>query len=199
MLTKRRLVALAMAAALVLPAAAARAQQGGKNILTLRGFGLNFTGVGKRGRSGDLEIGIERWSSETERDGLQKALADGGVAALTKALPALTPRAGYVRGTGSGGGSVDLRYAREVVLADGARRVILATDRIEKPADGSNPNADTYDYLIVEVRLDKTGKGEGRTAGPQRLRYDKASSTLEIVSYASEPVWIKDLKVVAPK
>ena len=197
MVTNRRLVALSMAAALALPAAQARAQQGGKNILTLRGFGLNFTGIGKKGRSGDLEIGIERWSSETERDGLQKALADGGVAALTKALPKLTPRAGYV--TGSGGGSVDLKYAREVVLADGARRVILATDRIEKPADGSNPNADTYDFLIVEIRLDKTGKGEGRTAGPQRLRYDKAASTLEIVSYATEPVWIKDLKVVAPK
>jgi hypothetical protein len=30
----------------------------------------------------------------------------------------------------------------------------------------------------VEIRLDKDGKGEGRTAGAERLRYNKETATL---------------------
>src|SRR5262245_3009512 len=188
-------IGLTLAAALALPPSSS-AQEGGKTVLSLRGFGLNFTGVGK-GRSGDLEIGIERWSSDAERDRLKKALADGGVAGLTGALPGVTPRVGYVRG--QAGGSVDLKFAREVALPDGGRRIVLATDRITAPKDGANPRADTHEFLAVEIRLDKSGKGEGRTAGPDRLRYNKEADTLEIDRYGSEPVWIKELRVAVPK
>src|SRR5687767_65130 len=116
-----------VAGALLSSTALSWAEESGKTLLTLQGYGLNFTGVG-RGRSGDLEIGIERWSSDSERDRLRAALAEGGVPALTRALPA-APRVGYVRA--QGGNTLALKYAREFPLADGARRVLLVTDRLD--------------------------------------------------------------------
>src|SRR5262245_46923318 len=187
---------LLMVATVVLLAGTSLPQEAGKPVLKLRGFALNLTGVGT-GRSGELEIWIERWSGDDERERLRKALDDKGVAGLATALTAVSPRVGYVRT--QRGGTLDLKFAREVPLADGGRRVLLATDRLAAPKDGTNPRADVYDFLAVEVRLDKDGKGEGRTAGPERLRYNKEAGTLELDRYGVEPVWVKELRVVPAK
>lgn len=184
-----------VAGALLSSPAASWAQEPGKALLTLQGYGLNFTGVG-RGRSGDLEIGIERWSSDQEHDRLRAALAEGGVPALTRALPA-APRVGYVRA--QGGHTLAVKYAREFPLPDGARRVLLVTDRLDVPADGTNPRADVHDFLVAEIRLDKDGKGQGRTAGPEQLHYSKEAGTLDVDRKGAMPVWIEKLRVVAPK
>jgi hypothetical protein len=179
----------AVGVALLLGAAAAAQQPGVP--LKLRGFALNFTGVGA-GRSGDLEISIDRWSSDAEREKLRGAMAAGGVTALTSAVAAVAPRVGVI--TTQRGGSLDLKFAREIGGTDGTRRIVLATDRVTAPKDA--PKADTYDFLVIEVRLDKSGKGEARTAGPARLTYNKEAGALELDRYGVEPVWVKDLKVV---
>jgi hypothetical protein len=170
--------------------------QDGPTVLKLRGLALNLTGVGT-GRSGELEIGVERWSGDDERERLRKALADGGVAGLTRALSAPGPRAGYVRT--ERGGTLDLKFAEELSAAEGERRIVLVTDRVGAPADGSRPDADTYDFLVVEVLLDKGGRGEARTAGPERLLYHKETQTPELKEYGVMPVWVKDLQVISPK
>jgi hypothetical protein len=188
-----RLVGSVVAATALLVATAS-AQQGGGPVLKLAGFALNITGVGG-GRSGDLEVAVERWSKDDERAKLKAAFVDGGAAGLQKALAAVAPRAGYVKT--QRGGSLDLSYAHEVPGDDGGRRIILATGRLTAPS--ANPGADTYEFLVVEVRLGKDGKGEGRTATPQRLRYNKEKDALELDRYGVEPVWIKDLRVVSAK
>ena len=186
------LAALAIAAAFSALPPASRAQSPGPALLTLRGFGLNTTGVGS-GRSGDLEIRIERWSSDAERDALKAAFAKDGGAGLARAVPAAA-RVGSVRT--QRGGLLDLKYAREIALPDGGRRVVLATDRLSAPKDGTNPNAEVHDFLAVEIRLDKAGKGQGRTSGPGGLRMSKDGQTLELDSYGASPVWIEKLQVV---
>ena len=194
--TRRTIVGgLALTAALAIPAPS-RAQPAspGPTVLTLRGFGLNTTGVGT-GRSGDLEIRIARWSTNEERDRLRDAIKGGGVTALTGALSAAA-QVGEVR---TRGGSLGLKFAREFPLPDGGRRVVLATDRLTAPKDGTNPGAEVHDFLAVEVRLDKAGKGEGRTSGPAGLRVAKDGATLEIDSYGASPVWIDKIHVVEAK
>jgi hypothetical protein len=166
-------------------------------VMKLQGFGQNFTGIG-RGKSGDLEIGIESWSSAEERARLRKALADGGGSALIKALPA-APRVGYVRPLKSGGASVDLKFAAVGDLPDGGRRVLLATGPVTAPADGSKPRADTYEALVIEIHLEKDGTGEGRTGAPERLKLGKQGEVLELEAYGSAPVWISPLKIVSEK
>jgi hypothetical protein len=189
---RRRLIGAALTLALAWPVAT-RAQEAAEVILRLRGFGLNLTGVG-HGRSEDFDIAIERWSTDEERDRLQKALSDGGVAALSRAITDLTSRVGRLVTPREG--KLGLKYARESVSADGRRHLVLLTERLSAPA--TNPHADTHDYLVVEVVLDKDGKGEGRTAGPESLRYDARAGTLELDRYVPEPVRIDHVRVVGP-
>ena len=187
---------LALSAALAMPAPSrAQAASPAPTVLTLRGFGLNTTGVGT-GRSGDLEIRIERWSTDPERDTLRDAVKSGGATALSGALASAT-RVGEVRT--QRGGSLGLKYARAFTLPDGGRRIVLATDRLTAPKDGTNPNAERHEFLAVEIRLDKAGKGEGRTSGPAGLRFSKDGQTLELDSYGASPVWIEKIQVVEAK
>ena len=125
---------------------------------------------------------------------LRKALSDGGVAALSRAITDLTSRVGFVRTPREG--TLGLKYAREAVTPDGLRRVLLLTERLSAPA--TNPHADTHDFLVVELVLDKDGKGQGRTAGPESLRYDARAGALELDRYVPEPVRIENLRVVEP-
>lgn len=190
MRTGRRLIGAALTLALAWPSATP-AQEAGEAVLRLRGFGLNLTGVGQ-GRSQDLEIAIERWSTDAEHDRLHRALSDGGVAALSRAITDLTSRVGFVRTPREG--TLGLKYAREAVTPDGGRRVLLLTERLSAPA--TKPHADTHDFLVVEVVLDKDGKGQGRTTGPAGLRYD--AGTLELDPDIPEPVRIENVRVVEP-
>ena len=63
------------------------------------------------------------------------------------------------------------------------------------PAD--KPRADAFEALIIEIRLEKDGTGEGRTGGPDRLHVGPQGEVLELESYGSAPVWISPLKVVS--
>jgi hypothetical protein len=186
-------IATGACAALAAAALTAAAAESTRPVLALRGYALNLTGVGQ-GRSGDLQVAIDRWSSDADRDRLRRATADGGIAGLSRAIAELSTRVGTV--TTERGGTLNLKFAHRSALPDGGTRVVLVTDPLGAPADGTNPRADTYDFLAVEVRLDKAGKGEGRTAGPQRLRYNSDTGTLELDRYRAEPVWIKDVRVV---
>ena len=189
---RRRLIGTALMVTLAWPAAAP-AQEAADAVLRLRGFGLNLTGVGQ-GRSEDVEIAVQRWSTNEEHDHLRKALSDGGIAALSRAIGDLTSRVGLVRTPREG--MLGLKYAREDLTPDGGRRLLLVTDPLSAPA--THPRADAHDFLLVEIVLDKDGKGHGRTAGPEVLRYDARAGTLELDRYAQQPVRIDGVRVVAP-
>lgn len=186
----RTLVYAAAVLATAATAATARAEPPAAP-LKVRGYALNLTGVGA-GRSGALEIAVDRWSSAADGEALRRAMAGEGAAGLSQVLSTL-PVVGTV--TTARGGSLGLRFARELP-AESGRRIVLATDRLDPPADGSRPQADTHDFLVVEVRLDASGKGEARTAAPSRLRYDAKAGGVTLASAGVEPVWVKDLTVI---
>jgi hypothetical protein len=179
-------------AAFVAVAAAVPWVQAEAPVLRVGGYALNLTGVGS-GRSGTLEVTIDRWSTPDDVERLRGAMAEGGVPGLTRALPTLSA-VGQV--TTERGGKLALRLARELPAASG-RRIVLATDRVAAPADGSRPSADTYDFLVVEILLDANGKGQLRTAAPQRLHYDAKAKGIGLASEGVDPVWVQDLRVLA--
>jgi hypothetical protein len=178
-------------AALIAVTAAAPRAQAETPVLKVGGYALNLTGVGS-GRSGNLEITIDRWSSPEDGDRLQRAMAEGGIPGLTRTLPTLSA-VGHV-GTARGG-NLALRFARELPATSG-RRIVLATDRVGAPADGSHPSADTHDFLVVEILLDANGKGQLRTAAPQRLYFDAKAKGITLASQGVDPVWVQELRVL---
>src|SRR5262245_48944323 len=68
-----------------------------------------------RGDAGSVEIVIDRWSTDAERDRLMKAMFDKGPEKLLEALQG-TSRKGYFRAPNSLGW--DVHFARRVPLPD---------------------------------------------------------------------------------
>jgi hypothetical protein len=195
----RRNVRQAILAPLVLVVATPSVYSDSKNpLLMLRAFAVNMTGVGGA-TAGTLDIVVERWSTDEEREKLRGVLVEkGGGDALLSAVQHIKPRCGYIRTSRSLGW--DIQYCREAPLPDGGRRVILATDRPLSFREARNrPRSIDYQFLLVEMRLNKDGKGEGKLASAAKVSYDKDTQTVEIENYGQEPVRLTQVEVVGPK
>ena len=166
-------------------------------ILRLRAFAVNMSGA-DGARAGTLEIAIERWSTDEERDRLCATLMENGADALLWALQKAKPRAGYIRTSSSLGW--DIHYAREEPVGDGGRRVIIATDRPMRLWELWNQTRSVeYDFMLAEIRLNKDGKGEGKLATAAKIRWDAGTNTIEIENYGIEPVRLTEVQVEGSK
>jgi hypothetical protein len=168
-----------------------------KAALRLQAFAVNMSGTGGA-QTGTIDITIERWSTDEERDKLRGLLIEKGSDALLKALQAIKPRAGYIKSSTSLGW--DIQYAREGAREDGSRRVILATDRPLSYWELSNrPRSVDYEFTLAEIRLSKDGKGEGKLAQAAKISWNQETRTIEIENYGTEPVRLSAVHVVGAK
>jgi hypothetical protein len=159
----------------------------------LDAFPVNLSGIG-RASPRQLQIVINRWSSEAEHDQLLDVLKNKGSNKLLDALQAVRPRAGYIRTTTSLGW--DIEYARETPLPDGGRRIVFATDRPMSFFEMRNQTRSSeYQFMLAEIRLGKDGTGEGKLAPLAKISWDKAKDQLEIENYGFEPVRLTRVEV----
>jgi hypothetical protein len=177
--------------------AAPPAQAADKALIRLRAFAVNMSGVGPA-TAGTLDIAIERWSTDEERERLRSALIQGGSGTLLSELQKVKPRAGYIRGgTDLGWG---IRYAREHRTPDGGRRIILATERPMSFWEIMNrPRTVEYEFTLAEIRLGKDGKGEGKIVTPAKVAWNKETRAIEITNYGIEPVRLTQVTIEEEK
>ncbi len=192
-------LALAALASVAWTANAASAQGTDKSdkkqpVLRLRAFAVDTNRPGVASNR-TLYIVIERWSTDAERDNLLKVLEEkGGGDALLSAIQKIKPRVGYVRSATSVGW--DLQFARERVMPDGTRRIIVASDRPMSFWEAANrPRSADYEFLAAEIHLDKTGKGEGKLIPAAAIDYDKDTRTIEVENYETYPVNLLQVEV----
>jgi hypothetical protein len=116
---------------------------------------------------------VFKWAAKTEQDALMALLKDGGDASgLSEALEK-TPVAGYIWNGGPLG--YVLRYAQKIQLPDGGERIIVLTDRplgswsrdVWKPT--KQVAVPEYPFTLVELRLNKQGRGEGKMSLAARI------------------------------
>lgn len=145
------------------------------------------------GANSQVDIVIERWSSDAERQQLIQAFSDKGQDGLLKALQKIKPPVGHISLPGRL--SWDLQYAREVKGEEGGRRILIATDRKMGFAEVSR-SARTVDYpfTLIELHLDKDGNGEGRASVMTKVSWNKKQNVLELENYSSEPVRLKEVR-----
>jgi hypothetical protein len=182
------------AAVLVMALPAAQAQAVRRQpIERLLATSVNMSTVGRPGAD-RIEIVIERWSSERERDELIATLKDKGSDALLKALQKL-PRVGYIRRANGATIGWDLHFARERKLEDGGRQIVLATDRPISAWEAMNrPRSMDYDFTLADIRFDGDGKGVGKLSVAAKIRTDKETGAIEIEDFGSEPVRLTDVQ-----
>jgi len=161
--------------------------------LTLHAFAVNMTAPGAL--AGTLDIVIERWSTDQEREQLRVALIEKGPDALLAALQKIKPRAGYIRsGTRLGW---DIHYARLQPFGNGGQRVFVATDRPMSFWELRNkPRSVEYEFTLAEIRLTKDGKGEGKLVPAAKVSWNKDTRTVEIENYGIEPARLTEIQLV---
>ena len=195
---RRVVIAGTLAIALVLSLhwdSALRAQTIGDK-LHISALAVNMSNIGGVGANTVL-MDINRWSTEAERKALMDVFLQKGPDKLLSALQKQQP-VGFIRLPSTVG--YDLRYAREVPLPEGGRRILVATDRRIGFAEARNqPRSIDYPFTLIEIRADKDGNGEGKMSVATKITYDKDKQTIVLENYASEPVRLQSVKVELKK
>ncbi len=184
----RRAAAIGMFAAVVMLPDIGRAQVGG-------GLPERFSATAidqNRARMGPVEIRINRWSTDAERDRLMQTLLDKGPDKLLDALMDVKP-VGSIQTPGNL--AYDLRYARRTALPEGGERIVFVTDRRIGTWEAFN-DARTVDYpfTVIELHLNRDGEGEGKMSLATRITADKENNIVVLENWDLQPVLLTNVK-----
>jgi hypothetical protein len=153
---------------------------------------LNGSKAGPAGGN-RLELVVNRWSNDAERDRVYSVLADSGQEKLADAVAAL-PEAGYI----SWPGNLEyiVRYAHRIPRSDGGEDVVLAADAPMNlwwdPAI-STPSSSPR-FTVIQLRLGKDGRGEGKLSLATKATANKETKTFALEDYAKQPAILTDVQ-----
>jgi hypothetical protein len=146
-------------------------------------------GAGKQGRGAGKGRGPTSISSEntTPEASLARALNE-------------TTTVGYLWSSEVAGYA--LRYAGKVNAADGSRRIILITRRLGAVNQRWNPTfqgaSNSYEFSVIELRLNAKGEGEGRASLVGKVAPDVAARIVTLENY-SLPAVFQNVRIRAPE
>ena len=139
-----------------------------------------------------VDITIDRWSTDAERDRMFSALAEAGPEKLLETVQKL-PTVGRIRTPDSLG--YDLHYARRTLTGDGAERVVIVTDRPIGFWEAANrPRVSDYPFTVIELHVPPSSKGEGKISVATKITFDKDTKTIMLENYAAQPVMLSEVR-----
>jgi hypothetical protein len=172
------------------PAAAIAQTLGSPEHFTAAAINMN------RGAAGPIEIQVDRWSTDGQRDKLVKALETKGADKLLDVLQDM-PVVGHFNSPGRLG--IDIRFARHQPGEDGGERVVLVTDRRIGFLEAANqPRSIDYPFTVIEMQLNRDGEGEGKMSIATRVIYDKKKNTITLENFELQPVLLTQVKRQLP-
>lgn len=138
-----------------------------------------------------VDIVIEKWSTDADRKRLMDALRKG----QNEALDVLRhlPRVGFIR---SGGGlGWDLHYAHQMRGEDGGRQIFLATDRPISAWEAINrPRTIDYPFTFVELHLNDDGEGVGKLSRATRVTASDDGRFVHLEDWDTGPIDLTEVK-----
>ena len=169
--------------------------------LRMSAFAISMSNVAT-GANATVDINITRWSTDEERKALITTFLEKGPDKLLDLLQKQKD-CGVIRVPGYMGQDQNnirmgwrLRYTRQVPTAEGGRKVTILTDRYISMWEARNqPRSFDYRFTLVEIHLDKDGKGEGKASVATKISFDKDKNQVELENYSSEPVRLNNVKV----
>jgi len=157
----------------------------------------NFTGapetfharaqVSTEAARGDVyvDIRVQKYTPEKDRDAVLKALETGGEAAFVEAVRK-APVAGQIE---IGKQTFTIRWARDV-KDDKGRVITFVTEKPVYFVGAGLPGAKSragYDVAVVQLKMDPAGVGEGVMAAAAKVKRGEPTG-VQIDDYASEPI-----------
>lgn len=144
-----------------------------------------------------LDIVIDRWSTDAERERLLAVLKKSDDQdELLRTLQNLEP-VGHIRTPSTIG--YDLRYANRAPGEDGGQRLFIATDRPIGFWEAANqPRSIQYPFTFIELRLSENGKGEGKLSLATRVLPSSNGKVIQLENYAAQPVMLTNVERQRP-
>ena len=144
------------------------------------------------GQAGNIDITVNRWSSDKQRDALMAVMLNKGPEKLLDALQDM-PAVGHFGAPGNL--SWDLHFARKMMLPDGGERVVLMTDRRIGFWEAANqPRSIDYPFTFIDIRLNRDGEGEGKMSIATKVIYDKKENMISLEDFQTSPVLLTNVR-----
>ena len=177
---------IAVSAAAILTFSASAQTMGTPERYTASAFNLN------NGRAGTIDITVNRWSTDKQRDALMAVVAQKGPDKLLDALQDM-PAMGHFGAPGNL--SWDIHFARKMPLPDGGERVVMVTDRRISFWEAANqPRSFDYPFTVIELHLNRDGEGEGKMSIATKVIYNKKENMVTLENYQTSPVLLTNVK-----
>jgi hypothetical protein len=191
-MSRALIVAVFCAAASALPAAQQETSQVQKSAPeTFTAFAVDIGSTAPRARATAVDLHVDRYSTDEERDRLLSVLKERGEDALLSALQKL-PVVGYIRTPESL--RYDVHFARQHPLAEGGRRIVLLTDRHMSTWEAINrPRTVDYPFTLIELQLDKNDTGVGKASIATKITQTD-DGTIELENWSSQPVALNEVR-----
>jgi hypothetical protein len=149
------------------------------------------------GSGQDLKMDVIRWSTDEERNAVLSALKDKNDKVLADAV-SKAPSLGSIWTNETLGYAIHFAYRD--MLANGSERVILVADgrfgswtgQVWKPLhplEGVD-----YPFSVIELRLNRTGTGEGKMSLTSKVVADETGKTLVLADYDAAPILLRPVK-----
>lgn len=139
-----------------------------------------------------VDIDIDRWSTDGERQRLFDVLREQGPDSLLTTLQDL-PRVGSIRTPNAIG--YPLHFAQRMPDGDGGERVVLATDRYISFWEAANrPRTIGYPFTIIDMRIGSDGQGQGKMSLATKVSLSIDGKTIELENFATQPVRLTSVR-----
>ena len=144
------------------------------------------------GQAGNIDITVNRWSNDKQRDALMAVMLTKGPGQLLDALQDL-PAVGHFGAPGNL--SWDIHFARKSMLPEGGERMVLITDRRIGFWEAANqPRSIDYPFTVIELRLNRDGEGEGKLSIATKIIHDKKENMITLENYETSPVRLTNVR-----
>lgn len=157
---------------------------------TFTAFAVDIGSSRRPTSTSHVKVTIDRWSTEDERRGLVSAFTESGPDGFLKEMEKSKPL-GRISTPDSIG--YDLKYAHQVPLATGGRRILIATDRPMSFWERANrPRSFDYPFTVIEMRVDANGKGQGKMTVATKV--NAFGDVIELENYDLTPVQLSNIR-----
>lgn len=137
-----------------------------------------------------VDIHVQRYSTDAERDKLLDAFKSGGQDRLLDVLQKL-PVVGYIRTPTSL--RYDLHFARQVPNPEGGRKVVLFTDRHLAMWEVVNSTRSaSYPFTLIQLQLGPDDKGVGKASIATKI--SQKDNVIELENFENQPVLLNNVE-----
>jgi hypothetical protein len=144
------------------------------------------------GQAGNIDITVNRWSTDKQRDDLMKTVVEKGPEKLLDTVQGM-PVMGHFGAPGNL--SWDIHFARRMPLPDGGERVVLVTDRRIGFWEAANqPRSIDYPFTVIDLRLNRDGEGEGKMSIATKVIFNKKDNMIELENFSTQPVQLTNIR-----